>query len=337
MSLKEVKSKQLQDLVKKSKNGVFIWIGVLVFSILIFILGFYFNENTGDNYQNFNDILTSEYPSENTYAKLDVHDNAYGFAYYENDTSGKFYFVYDEKYMYIAFLSKKQANELKADDIKNKPVIITGKTKKIPSDIKKLALEAYNESVSEEYKITSTEFASYFGTLYLDTTELSWTTTLVYVIGMIGFISGLVGLLCSIFYRFKIKRHMKKLSEEEWELINQQLDQEESFYYKNAKLSLTKDYIIDLASGIRVIPYKDIIWCYRFETRYNGVKTALSLILYTKDKKRVVLARLSGLSKASKETLTEIMNTIHEKNNSAVLGYNAETRKQMKEEYQIKA
>lgn len=333
--MKEVKSNQIKEIVKKNKTNLIIWGVVMLCSMAIFFLGIYMNEFRKAT--DFHEILAKGDKTENKLVSVEVSEKPYVFAYYPGDSTGKFYFLWDENYMYIAFLSLKEFNRLNVDDIKNHPVTVKGITKTIPSDIKKLALEAYNESVDSENKLTSADFGNYFGLIYLDETEVDVATVACVLIGLIGGMAGFICFLTQVIHSVKLKNRIKNISDEDWEIINKELDAEESFYYKNAKLALTKNYLVDFSKGLKVFKYSDILWMYKYEYRYNGVNTQLSIILYTKDKKRHVVATLPGYTKKSKVVNKEIMESIMDKNKKMYVGYTKENRQLMKEEYQIKA
>lgn len=335
--MKEIKSSTLKEIVKKSKKGFLIWIAIIICSFVLTGLA-YFNENQAKNKStNLHELLAQGETTENKMVNINVSEKPYVFAYYPDDSSGKFYFVWDETYMYVAFLTESQYNELNRDDIQNNPVKIYGVTKKIPDDIKSLALDAYNEAIDDGYEISDSEFYDYFGMLYLDETEMNFQTIFCAILGSIAFLVGFIGFIGSLIAKIRLKSRMKKISDEDWENLNHEMDEKDAFYYKSAKLALTKNYIVDFSRGITIIPYKDVVWMYKYEYRYNGVKTQVSVILYTKDKKRHVVAALPGYTKKSKEINQEIMETIMKKNANMIVGYTKENRKKVKEEYQIKA
>lgn len=333
--MKEIKSEQIKSIVQKNRQNIIIWSVVTVCSIIIFGLSF-FMQDYGQS-TSLHEMIAAGEDAEDKLVHIEVSEKPYVFAYYPDDYSGKFYFLWDENYMYVAFLSQEEFNKLNVDGIKENHISVKGVTKKIPEDIKKLALEAYNENVDEENQIASSEFADYFGLIYLDETGYSTVSVICLILGIFLYFLGFIMLISQIIVKVKFNRHRKKLSAEDWDELNKELDDEKSFYYKGAKLALTENYVVDFSKGLQIIKYKDIIWMYRYEYRYRGVKTEVSIILYTIDKKRHVIASLPGYTKKNKEINEEIMKTIAEKNKNMLIGYNKENRKQIKEEYQIKA
>ena len=158
------------------------------------------------------------------------------------------------------------------------------------------------------------------------------------LVGIIGWFTGFVMLLAQFIGYRRLKKTIKNMDDNVWEDINKELEEEEAFYYKSAKLALTKNYIVDFSTGLKVFKYNEVLWMYRYELRQNGIKSQMSIILFVKnDKKRHVVASMVGYTKKSKEINREIMDAIMNKNKKMLVGYTKENREKMKEEYQIKA
>ena len=75
---------------------------------------------------------------------------------------------------------------------------------------------------------------------------------------------------------------------------------------------------------------------YQFQMKRYGITVNKSIVLVTKNKERASIANMDNFMKRSKKEFTEIMNFIISKNESIVLGYTKENRKQMKDLYGIK-
>lgn len=333
--MREIKSNQIKEIIQKSKQNLIIWGIVALCALAICAFSFYmkdFRKSTS-----LHDVIAAGEKTEDKLVHIEVTEKPYGFAYYPGDNSGKFYFLWDEQYIYVAFLSEKEFNKLNVDDITENHITVKGVTKTIPSDIKKLALEAYNENVEKEYQLTSSTFADYFGLVYLDQTSADVVSVICLIVGAIAYFVAFCMFIANLIGSLKFKKHMKKFNDAEWETLNNELDEEEAFYYKSAKLALTKNYVVDFSRGLKAIKYNDILWMYKYEYRYNGVNTQLSIIIFTNDKKRHMVANLVGYTKKSKEINKEIMEAIMDKNKKMLVGYTKENRQLMKEEHQIKA
>lgn len=335
--MKNIKSETLQNVVKKYNQRLLFSLLSIVVAITLFTCGYFNSQSIEKESVYFNEIIESENPRTEQNVHLKVLEKPFAFAYYEDNSTDKYYFLWDENYLYIGFLTEETFHKLNVDDINSNPQTIYGITKEIPEDIRALALETYYENLEEEEKITDEEFERYFGSIYLDETEMTMEETILYILGMITFIIGIISLVYIIILKINMSRKVKKLSEEEFDKLNQELDAEESFYYKNAKLALTRNYVIDFSKGFEAILYKDIVWIYSHELHYNGIRTQRCIIIYTKDSKRHIVAALNGFTKTSKEVSLKIINQILEKNTQIKSGYDVEMKKRMKEEYQIKA
>lgn len=278
-----------------------------------------------------NDLIM-EHANEEKKAQIDVTNVTDYFAYYPGEAN-KFYFAMDEnKYLYIIRMSPSKYAKLTNTLSKEEAAKIDGVTKKIPFDIKKLALEVYNEMLEENEQITSDEFEDYFGAIYLDLEGNPFgiaevVIVIAFFVAMFGFGFGLYGGIS--LWRFK--RKINKLTVEEREQIDQEMNGASAFYYANAHTYLTQNYIVNFASTFEAIPYSDVIWVYQFIQRRNGIKASQSVIVMTKDGKRHTIATLSGLTKKAKDVFDEILKTIAKKSTNALIGYTSENRKQVKE------
>ena len=99
---------------------------------------------------------------------MEVATKPYKFARYKN-TNDSYYIVSDNKYLYILYMNEEQANTLSIDTIEQNPLRVEGITQNIPNDVKKLAIDAYNDIMKDgQSKLTLDDFDSYFGNIYLD-------------------------------------------------------------------------------------------------------------------------------------------------------------------------
>ena len=114
--MREIRSNQIKSIVKKAKTNLVIWAIVTICGAAIFALSFFMDDIRKST--NFHEILAAGETAENKLVSVEVSEKPYVFAYYPNDNSGKFYFLWDEEFMYVAFLSEKEFNRLNQDDIK---------------------------------------------------------------------------------------------------------------------------------------------------------------------------------------------------------------------------
>lgn len=309
----------------------------LIISILIIIVAFGFKywenaiiKEANKDMTDLNSIIVSS--SEKTYKKayLDVKSIPYKFAIYQ-DTTDSYYIVSDGTYLYVVYMSTTDFNKLNIDSIYDTAIRVEGITKKTTDDVKELAIESYNELMEyEEDKLSLEDFDNYFGSVYLDMTEIdSAVASVQFVLFILFFIVGIILFIVNITKLIKFKNVVKKLGGEQIDELDNEMNSDNAFYYKKANLYLTDNYIINFAGYLRIISYKDILWMYPFEQRTNGIKTAKSIRILTNKGKTYTISNVDVITKNSKEIYNEIWNTILSKNNNILTGYTKENIKAM--------
>lgn len=324
---------------KKIKKGKGYLIAAVIFLVLAgaFDLMMYFSYKSDMK----NTVNLADVKEEGKYASVDVAAMTDYFA--TNDYSGvdhKTYFVYDNRYMYIVDLNEESRERLEEiynysynqdeNAVAPATVKLKGMTKEIPSDLKQIAIEAYNEIFGEDY-LNTINFSTYFGTVYLDTYEDPMSDYLAILIFSVPFI--IIG-LTFLFTYFRITNNTKKSKEkyaDKWDKIMSEID--DAIYYKNARLYLTRNYLISYQNGLEIFDYKDIVWIYPHEYRYNGAVTQKSIFVVSKDSKAHKLATLST-SKKNRVLFDELYNTLMNKIPDALKGYTKENIKAAKELYE---
>ena len=288
-------------------------------------------ENANANITDLNSIIISTEDKENKKSYINANTIPYQFAVYD-DTTDSYYIVADENYLYIVYMSTADFYKLNTEDIETNPIRIEGITKVTTDDVKQLAIESYNELLSnEEDKLTIEDFNDYFGSVYLDMTSSDTQIAFIpFCIFVILLIIGLVILILSIIELFNFKKSINKMDDIEISDLDKELNDKESFYYDKANLYLTKSYIINFNLKFKIIKYEDILWMYPYEQRTNGIKTSQSIKVVTNDGKTHTIATIDIVTKKKKEIFTEIWNTIANKNKNMLLGYTKENIKIMK-------
>lgn len=320
---------------ERKKIKIYLWIAALsliIMGVFIFIGNKTIETAKKDKDTMHNVILKEDNENVNKKASLDVYTNPYKFAIYD-DTTDAYYFVMDDKYMYIVYMGALDFNKLNKEDIKDNPIKVEGVTKKTPDDIKKLAINAYNDAMeNEEDKLSIEDFDNYFGSIYLDITiEGNTIGDFEYLMATIFGLIGLTMLIIFLVINTKFKKGIKKLDSNEIMKIDMEMNDPEAFYYEKAHLYLTKNYIINFAGNFNVINYKDVIWAYPFVMRTNGIKTSQSVMVVTKDGKAKKVADIDVFTKGKKEIFDEIFNTITSKNKDMIVGYDKESQMRAKE------
>lgn len=255
------------------------------------------------------------------------------FANYSNDKNNAYYMVGDSKYLYIIYTNIKDMEKLTEEDLKL-GVKFSGVTKATNSDVKKLAIEAYNDEFKEYENFKElylSDFDSMFGNIYLDTTKTKYALTTGYNAIMILLIFvGLIVFAPSFIYLILFRKRTKKLTLDELSMLDVEMSNPDSKYYKKAHIYLTNNYIVDL-SKFNYFNYKDIKWVYTHIQRTNGVKTSESIVINTKDGKNHFVAATNGFKK-TKEMYDDIYQTIVAKNPEVRVGYTSDNIKTNNEE-----
>lgn len=279
-----------------------------------------------------------------TYACIEVTSMTDYFATYSEDNKEKekFYFLFDENYVYIANLDQKSFDKLKTiydysyrdedPEMKEpKPVKVCGNTKTIPDDLKKLAIDNYNAIIPNS-ELTSSNFTSYFGIYYMNTADTPMGN-MVYTTIMVG-IFAFVGALLVLAHnkRTKLTKSTMNVYEQKLEMIKSEAISEDALYNKKAKMYLTKNYIISYANGFEIIDYKNVVWVYPHELRRNGFVSQKSIYVVTSDAKAHVIATLPA-GKKDRLMFDEIYNTLLLKVPDALKGYTKENIASVKELY----
>ena len=211
------------------------------------------------------------------YAYLDVEGLTEEVAIY-----GGYLYVVDLNFEIIEQLKAIQQYTYSTDEnaVAPEPVKIYGMTETIPDDLKEMILDYYNESASEENKITLEEFDLYFGSVLLnarrDPIDITIETT---IIG-IALMALVVIIVLHISLKIVTKRTTKYLESSGYEEdLEHQLDDfvEEKFY--NEKVIFTKDYFVVVRGNLVAFKYSDVKWIYTHTVKQYGFITINSSII----------------------------------------------------------
>lgn len=313
----------------EKKERKFLYLGLFFFliGIIFFIWAFFIFSNTKNYNLTLHDIISNANNEEGQIISLTVTQKPYVFAEYDtNERSDKYYFLADEKYLYIGYLDYSTYQKLNTDSITSKNITIKGKTKKIPNDVVNIAIDVYNKQLGENF-LTTENYKNYIGEVCIDTVSSL-------VNNIVEIILGLVFIIISVTY-FLIyiirKNRVKKIKNSPiWNKVSSELNSSNTICFDKYKLYLTDNYIVDGLKGITIIPYDDIIWIYLYEYRYNGVVCNRRIIVVEKTGKKKEIAGISGIHKTSEDYIN-IIETIHSKCKNALVGFNSENSKKIKE------
>lgn len=319
---------------KKIKNNLYAMILFLILAFGCFGWAYVIDSQVKNKNITLHELIYNGSIEEKQVTSLTVTEKPYVFAEYDsNKTSPKYYFLVDNDYLYVGYLDYDTYLKLNVDSIVDTPITIQGVTKKIPGDVIDIAIEVYNEDL-EEKVLTRENYKSYIGEICIDTVSDVDDNILQIILGILFFN---ISFIYFIIYIVK-NRKIKKLKKDNilWQEIQNELESAETIDYSKFSTYLTPNYIIDGSNGFQLISYQDIAWVYLHENRYNGVTNDRYLIVIKKNKKKVNIARLSGIHPKSKDTFMEIMKEIYEKNQDILVGYTKENKQRVKDLYSVK-
>lgn len=329
--MKNIDIKLIKNAFKKYMVLLIVWISLIGVALGFVITGIY-EANKEVKFTYLNDlILEDDNKLKNSY--LNVHTSPFVFAEYENEAN-KFYIVKDSEYLYIVNLNDELYNTITSiSDIENNPYRIEGYTEEISEDIKKLAIEAYNEAFEEEI-INEDNFESYFGSIYLNTNGLHNNASIWYIFAILVGLVGISGVYGIAKISKKSKKVLNKLKNNDIKKLAKELEDNDVKTFKN-KLYLTKNYIVALVNFIDIIKYNEIVWYFKNEVRTNGIITNNSVVVVTKDGERHVIVLLTN-TKKSKIIIDDVMKCLKKKMPNVIVGYTEKNIKKVQEVYNIK-
>lgn len=326
----------IEKIIKPSKNYLIATVIFFVAALGCFIASYIIGEQKPSEVSAYHDLIAEAKDEEGKYVSLDIVSLPYGIAEEtDNSITRKYYFVFDkENYMYIVRLTDDTYNKLEKmykEDEENFKYHLEGYIYSDPSELKRLAVEAYNEAVEEEYRLTIATLAEYVGVTYLDEEDTPYDNiiTALIVFGMLSCFVFVVLLICYGVLKLKAKKVMKKWNMDE---VNSEFLSSDIERYKKQNIYLTKKYVISSLDNAKIIPYENLVWVYKEVRRQNGIKVGAFIIAYTKDKKRHTIAMTRG----NEDVLLEIMAEIHDKNKDVLVGYTKENRASFRELPKIK-
>lgn len=320
-----------KKILKTPKGTLLTAIIFIVLAVLMISVGMVLDTpRENENCEDYNSLIASKSDTENKYVKVTMADLPYQFAVQENGSiTNTYYIIFDENnLMYIVRLSDDTFAKLEEMYNQNPDEFsyeLKGYIFNAPDELKKLAMETFNES-SQAEQITNENYSDYFGQTYLDEKNTP-NTPIASTIITIGAVLGILSIILFIVYIFiaiKVSKMLRKYNKQE---LEEELLKNTTVSYPMAKIYLTDKYIISKASGLDIMTYDELYWIYIETRRYNGFSVGKYLIAKMKNKKSKQIAVVHK----SEEMLMEIMEKIHKKNKEVLTGFTQENQKAFKE------
>lgn len=303
------------DSIRKPKSIILITVSALIF----IAIGFIFSKTNLTNYNDFNNYKNSEF--KNVY--VEITDLPIEFQVNYKGKVQNFYIVQNGDNKYIVKLTKDQHNKIQKqydNNIQSFTYRIEGRSYSNFENLKKASLKVYNEI--EDKNITNSNYVEHFGESYIDATEGNVSTIISYICYICALLFLFIDLLVIIQYIYTIIKLNKSISLYGKEELEKEINDPESIIFKKAGICLAKQYIISTALNFNVISYDNIYWMYISKRSMNFITITKCIIIATKEGKLLPIAY-----DYNERELNEIINKIHEKNNSILIGYSSENRK----------
>lgn len=318
---------------KELKNYVSYLVLSIIFIIIFLVTSIiYFckSNNLPKESVYLNDVILSMNNKINITAHLKINKAPFSFAKYSDEQDKAYYIVFDGNYYYIVYMTDKEYQKI-SKEVKKKSITIYGTTTYTTSDIRALALDAYNEGLEEENKITEEDFNNYFGEIYLDITKSdNFKNTLLIVISS----SVVLASLCLVIFGIKKRKSNKilsSISEKNIEKLEKELREEDTLYFSKNHLILTKNHVVTFINNFKIIDYKDIIWIYENEITQKLFTIERSINVMNTKKENITIMKISGMNKKNELIVNNIINLISKKNKNMLVGFNKENKKKIKE------
>lgn len=298
----------------KSKSNLTIAIVFIAIAIFLLALGVIIDHRRLPKGKDLGDVT-----KENEYVECKILDITGCFADYsvDNSVTDEYYMATDGNYVFILDLSKATYDDLEKRveklDENSETIMITGMSERISSDLKKIAIDTYNEMYDEEL-LNYSNFENYFTPYYVNTKKTPNDSGNIFI--ALGALSGFVGeifLLCFVILYIRTRININKFAEKNdlGEFVLE-LDDPTNMTFEKTKTIFTKNYIVNYTSALTIVKYKDIVWIYPIDYRRNGVKYASRISITTKEKKVKLISEITSFGKENQEqfksTYMEIIN-----------------------------
>ncbi len=311
---------------KSKKNFLYIAFGIIIVAILSYMWGLRIVEDKTRETYDLEEVITSKATSkENIKVKLKITGKPILLAE-KSDPSAAYYIVYNDKYYYIAKMSKAKAATLSSAFSSNENELV-GYTSEVPEEVKQFAIDDYNVAFADqlENKLTISDYDRYFGDVCIDLVkDESALAPFQYIVFYLGLIGGIVAVIVAIVMLIVYKIKMKKMNKEDAERINQEIYSGEAIFFEKGQIYLTKSYLFDVAN-LQYFKYEDIFWVYKHIQRVNGFVSYKCLMVTTNNGKQAMVAL------NARDNYEKIMEELVARNSAIRLGFTPDNKEAFKE------
>ena len=317
--------KEFKKIVKVKK--ILLILGIIICFIALSIYLFL------NNYLKNEDIIyLNEVDKEYTSSDVEVTLLTDYFATLnESGKLERFYLVFDSfDNIFIVTLNDEDFNDLSEiheytynDDIKEQEsVIIKGRSKEIPEEIKNYALDYLIEM---ELDVNKDTIDNVVGKFYLDTTITNdYILNKLLIILIPLFIIGVLLILINVIKILKRKNILKVINNKE---INN------SNHNSLCHIIITKNYLINYKPKLYVIKLDEILWFYPYEARIKKNVSERSIFILTKDNNKYNVGVIHKFDEEYENAYGKLYQDLVNILPDALKGYTKENKEQINEKF----
>ena len=317
--------KEFKKIVKVKK--ILLILGIIIcfiaLSIYLFLNNYLKNEDV---------VYLNEVDKEYTSSDVEVTLLTDYFATLnESGKLERFYLVFDSfDNIFIVTLNDEDFNELSEiheytynDDIKEQEsVIIKGRSKEIPEEIKNYALDYLIEM---ELDVNKDTIDNVVGKFYLDTTITNdYILNKLLIILIPLFIIGVLLILIDVIKILKRKNILKVINNKE---INN------SNHNSLCHIIITKNYLINYKPKLYVIKLDEILWFYPYEARIKKNVSERSIFILTKDNNKYNVGVIHKFDEEYENAYGKLYQDLVSILPDALKGYTKENKEQINEKF----
>ena len=317
--------KEFKKLVKVKK--ILLILGIIIcfiaLSIYLFLNNYLKNEDV---------VYLNEVDKEYTSSDVEVTLLTDYFATLnESGKLERFYLVFDSfDNIFIVTLNDEDFNDLSEiheytynDDIKEQEsVIIKGRSKEIPEEIKNYALDYLIEM---ELDVNKDTIDNVVGKFYLDTTITNdYILNKLLIILIPLFIIGVLLILIDVIKILKRKNILKVINNKE---INN------SNHNSLCHIIITKNYLINYKPKLYVIKLDEILWFYPYEARIKKKVSERSIFILTKDNNKYNVGVIHKFDEEYENAYGKLYQDLVNILPDALKGYTKENKEQINEKF----
>lgn len=315
---------EIDKIFKSKKSYFFISIGLILISIILYLLVAHMESNeVTPEAVDYGNLIANQKDQKNDYIKTTI---VYISQFAEDEDGLKYYYMQDvNNRLMIARISDNTLEKIVETYQLNKDNFsydLEGYIFTVPKDLKELAISGFDSVFGNQgIELDEQNYEKYFGSTYLNEFVTPGTNFQLFLIGagiLFDFISIVLMVLCVV----SIVRVHKIMRRWNVDLIKQELLQDSTKIFKKQKMYLTDNYIVSLAYGVlKIVRYEELIWVY--SQMFVGSGLFLNhFVGITKKSKEVLLS-----ASMNQSVLDEIAREIQSKNRNIRIGFTSENIK----------